>query len=138
MATAVADALVTSWICRFGIPDDLTSDRGVPFATEVWGLLMLQLGMRHHFTTPYHPQSNGMIERAHRQIKDSLRARLVGADWASHLPWVLLGLTAAPKEVSVSHGLSWSTGHRWSFRASHRRRPGPLRLLRSHLPLTIP
>ncbi len=73
-ATAVVDALVTSWICRFGVPDDLTSDRGVQFASKVWGLLMSRLGVRHHFTTAYHPQSDGMIECAHCQIKDSVGA----------------------------------------------------------------
>ena len=41
-----------------------------------------------------------MIERTHRQLKDSLRARLVCSDWPSHLPWVLLGLRSAPKEES--------------------------------------
>ena len=30
-----------------------------------------------------------------------LRARLCGLDWAEHLPWVLLGLRAAPKEDSA-------------------------------------
>jgi hypothetical protein len=53
------------------------------------------------FTTPYHPQSNGAVERFHRRLKDSLRARLVGGDWPDHLPWVLLGLRAAPREDSV-------------------------------------
>jgi hypothetical protein len=51
-------------------------------------------------TTAYHPQANGLVERSHRQLKDSLRARGAGADWPAHLPWVLLGLRAAPKEVS--------------------------------------
>ena len=64
-ATAVVDALVMGWICMFGVPADLTSDRGVQFASEVWGLLMSRLGLRQHFTTAYHPQSNDMIERAH-------------------------------------------------------------------------
>lgn len=41
-----------------------------------------------------------MIKRFHRQLKDSLRARLAGAAWPDHLPWVLLGLRAAPKEDS--------------------------------------
>jgi hypothetical protein len=51
-------------------------------------------------TTAYHPQSNGMVERAHRQLKDALRARLAGPAWFDHLPFVLLGLRAAPKEDS--------------------------------------
>ena len=41
-----------------------------------------------------------MVERVHRQLKDALRARTAGGDWASHLPWVLLGLRVAPKEDS--------------------------------------
>jgi hypothetical protein len=44
------------------------------------------------------PQANGMLERLHRQIKEALRARNCGAAWAEHVPWVLLGLRAAPKE----------------------------------------
>jgi hypothetical protein len=51
-------------------------------------------------TTAYHPQANGLVERTHRQLKDALRARQAGVDWPAHLPWVLLGLWAAPKEVS--------------------------------------
>ena len=41
-----------------------------------------------------------MVERAHRQLKDALRAHEAGADWPDHLAWVLLGLRAAPKESS--------------------------------------
>ena len=43
-----------------------------------------------------------MVERTHRQLKDALRARLAGNQWPEHLPWVLLGLRAAPKEDSAT------------------------------------
>jgi len=76
----------------------LTSDRGPQFASEVWSILMSKLQIRHHLTTAYHPQSNGMVERAHRQLKEALRSRLAGSSWTAHLPWVLLGLRAAPKD----------------------------------------
>ena len=41
-----------------------------------------------------------MIERFHRSLKSSLRARLAGQDWVHHLPLVLLGLRTTPKEDS--------------------------------------
>jgi hypothetical protein len=40
------------------------------------------------------------VERAHRQLKEALKSRLAGAAWPDHLPWVLLGLRAAPKDDS--------------------------------------
>ena len=97
-ATACAEALVAGWISHFGVPTAMTTDRGVQCTSAVWSVLCQRLGIKHITTTAYHPQSNGMIERFHRQLKDSLRARLASTDWPSHLPWVLLGLRAAPKE----------------------------------------
>jgi hypothetical protein len=44
-------------------------------------------------TTAYHPQSNGLVERFHRRLKDALRSRATTADWHDHLPWVMLGVS---------------------------------------------
>ena len=41
-----------------------------------------------------------MVERTHRQLKDALLACTASSNWPSHVPWVLLGLRAAPKEDS--------------------------------------
>jgi hypothetical protein len=70
----------------------------------------MSLGIKHVLTTAYHPQSSGMVERVHRQLKDDLRARGVGPVWHSHLPWVLLGLRAAPKEDSAVSSEELVTG----------------------------
>jgi hypothetical protein len=50
--------------------------------------------------TAYHPQSNGLVEQFHRQLKDALRSRAAAADWHDHLPWVLLGIRTAFREDS--------------------------------------
>ena len=97
-ATACTDAFVAGWVSRFGVPASITTDRGVQFTSAVWTILCQRLGIQHCTTTAYHPQSNGMVERFHRQLKDALRARLAAADRPSHLPWVLLGLRFALKE----------------------------------------
>jgi hypothetical protein len=36
-----------------------------------------------HRFLPLSPQGNGMVEQYHRRLKDALRARLAGPDWAS-------------------------------------------------------
>jgi hypothetical protein len=100
-AVDCANTVIAAWVSRFGVPDVVTSDRGPQFTSAVWAVLCVKLNILHNQTTGYHPQSNGMMERFHRQLKDALRARECVAEWAAHLPWVLLGLRAAPKEDSA-------------------------------------
>ncbi len=99
-AASCADALVSGWVSRFGVPEQVTSDRGRQFCSSIWDALSRQLGIKMRFTNAYHPQSNGLVERFHRRLKEALRARLADTDWPQHLPWVLLGLRAAPREDS--------------------------------------
>jgi hypothetical protein len=99
-ASTCADAFIAGWVSRFGVPATVTSDRGRQFTSAIWEVLCRWLGIHHVTTTAYHPQSNGMIERAHRQFKDALRSRAAGDKWTTHLPWILLGLRAAPKDDS--------------------------------------
>ena len=94
-----AHALFQGWVSRFGVPAVLTSDRGAQFTSSLWAGLCRLLNIQHAQTTAYHPESNGLVERFHRRLKDALRARCAAADWVSHLPWVLLGLRAAQREA---------------------------------------
>jgi transposase InsO family protein len=99
-AETCVDAFVSGWVARHGVPHTVTTDRGTQFVSSTWQCLARKLGFRHITTTSYHPQANGMVERLHRQVKDSLRARQCGTVWLDHLPWTLLGLRAAPKDDS--------------------------------------
>ncbi len=79
----------------------MTTERGRQFTSALWEGLCQNLQINHISTTAYHPQSNGLVERTHRQIKDALGARLAGNRWPEHLPWVLFSLHAAMKEDSA-------------------------------------
>ena len=63
-----------------------------------WGDWCQKQGVQHITTTAYHPQANGMVEQIHRTLKAALCARGGAAAWKDHLPWVLLGMRAAPTE----------------------------------------
>ena len=93
-----ARALVFHWIARFGLPLDITSDRGSQFTSKLWTAITKLLGSKLHHTTGYHPQANGLVERFHRHLKSAIRARLTTPNWLDELPWVLLGIRTAPKE----------------------------------------
>ena len=123
-----ANALLNSWVSRFGLPEQMTSDRGSVFTSDIWSSLAKLLGVNLHYATAYHPQANdgtvitgkfcvgvplniqsiyyiyiypqanGMVERWHITLKASLTARCSGSDWHTQLPWVLLGLRTMPKE----------------------------------------
>ena len=72
---AVLDAFVATWVACFGVPTNITSDRGVQFTSAAWTDWCGEYGVRHIPTTAFHPQANGMVERLHHQMKDALRVR---------------------------------------------------------------
>lgn len=100
-AETVARVVLENWISRFGCPSKLTSDQGRQFESDLFNCLMKYLGIHKMRTTPYHPQSNGMIERWHRALKVALMARLqCNKCWVDELPIVLLGLRTATRSDS--------------------------------------
>lgn len=97
-AQECADAFLHGWVARYGLPTDMTTDRGAQFTSSIWRHLADTFDFRLHHTTAYHPQANGMVERFHRSLKASLKARLSTPAWMDQLPWVMLGQHVAPKE----------------------------------------
>ena len=108
-AESCVRAFISTWVSRFGVPAVLTSyDRGSQFTSSVWTGVCSTLGISTSTRTFFHLQSNGMVKRFHRSLKSTLRARLAISYWVSHLPMVLLGLRATPKDdtgLSVSEAV---------------------------------
>ena len=94
----VADAFFSGWIARYGTPATITTDRGAQFESKLWDSLCNQFGIIRNRTTSYHPQSNGMVERFHRQLKAAIMAHESPNPWTITLPAVLLGVRSAVKE----------------------------------------
>lgn len=97
-AESCATALLSGWFSRFGLPKDITSDRGRQFVSQLWMQLLAMFGIQATHTTAYHPQANGLVERFHRQMKASLKAKLNTRNWFDELPLVLLGIRTALKQ----------------------------------------
>lgn len=101
-ATTVATAIFKEWICRFGVPSSITTDRGSQFESALFTELAMFLGFKHKRTTAYNPACNGMIERWHRSLKAALGCHN-NPHWSRVLPIISLGLrTAVKEELKVS------------------------------------
>ena len=85
-AKSCVAAFLSGWIARFGVPVTITTDQGAQFESQLWKALMHLLGKKRNRTTAYHPQANGLVERFHRHLKSSLKARLTSGNWVEELP----------------------------------------------------
>ena len=61
-APTVAKVLVEEWICRYGAPNSIHSDQGKNFESHLFSEICHLLGIHKTRTTPYHPQSDGLVE----------------------------------------------------------------------------
>jgi hypothetical protein len=50
-------------VCRFGVPKAITVDNGTQFDAETFKEFCDQIGMKIHFASVRHPESNGLVER---------------------------------------------------------------------------
>jgi transposase InsO family protein len=67
-AQTVADVMVTEFCCRFGVPQQIHSDQGTEFESKLMKELCTLLQSHKTRTTPYRPQSDGLVERLNRSI----------------------------------------------------------------------
>lgn len=68
----VAKTLVELFM-RFGIPKSILSDQGPDFMSDLIKNFNSLFKTKHVTTTPYHPQTNGSLERYHLTLKDYLK-----------------------------------------------------------------
>ena len=64
----VAKFLYQGYISIFGAPARLLSDRGANFMSSVIDEMCKILGVKKLQTMPYHPETNGLVERSHQML----------------------------------------------------------------------
>ncbi|XP_026570688.1 uncharacterized protein K02A2.6-like, partial [Pseudonaja textilis] len=68
--TQAITKVLTRLFVTHGLPDSIVSDNGPQFASTEFSRFAANLGIRHIFTAPFHPASNGLAERAVRTTKE--------------------------------------------------------------------
>jgi len=103
LATTVAQIYVEKIFCRYGASRVLLSDCAKNFLSEVLREVNELLGVTHNRTSPYRPQTNGLVEVTNRTIKTML-SHVVNerhTDWPKYLPFCQLAHNSA-RHVAIN------------------------------------
>ena len=85
-----------------GFPKEILTDRGAPFILALVTEVNKRLGIHHLKATPYHPESNDMLERWHSSLKPMARKNGRGKmDWDILLPSI--SLFCIPRGSELGH-----------------------------------
>jgi transposase InsO family protein len=66
---------VSRIVCLHSVPKKIVSDRGTQFTLKFCERLHETLDTQLHFSSTYHPQTDGLTERVNQILEDMLRAR---------------------------------------------------------------
>ena len=95
-AKTVAEALCQVF-SRLGLPEEVLSDQGTNFMSGLMKMVFQLLSIKHLKTSPYHPQTNGMIERFHATLKSMIRKLCTQPkEWDKWLPYVCFAFKDSP------------------------------------------
>ncbi|KAL0252111.1 hypothetical protein GEMRC1_001323 [Eukaryota sp. GEM-RC1] len=97
-AKEVAYALVFNVCGIFGIPYSIHSDNGPEFANATFNAVCQLLAIDNTTSIPHFSQSNGLVERRHRDVLRNLQRFLIDFgtfdNWTLYLPFLQLQLNA--------------------------------------------
>ncbi len=129
-ASQLANLYISRIVSLHGIPKEISSDRGSIFTSKFWDSFQEAMGTHITWSTAYHPESQGQVERVNQILEDMLRACVIsfGKKWEESLPYAEFSynnsyqasLKMAPFEVLYGRKcrtpLNWSeTGERSLF-----------------------
>ena len=83
--------MYAEWIARYGVSEQINSDRGTQFESAFFEELCIGFGVDKTRKTPYRPQANGKCERFNRTLITMLRRAVQKRpyEWEPLLPAVL-------------------------------------------------
>ena len=101
-AVTVARILVDEVIARFRIPERIYSDQGVQFESNLFSELCKLLQIEKTRTTPYYPQSDGMVERFNRTLTKMISMFVDDnhSNWDEQIPYVMMAYRGTEQETT--------------------------------------
>ena len=103
-ARIVANIIVEEVICRLSVQAIIHLDQGRQFESKHFTEMCSLLGIRNTHMTPYHPQSDGMVERFNRTLTIML-SNFVNdnhSDSDEYLPFVMMAYRSTHETTRFS------------------------------------
>ena len=102
MAKTIAKVLYERFIAVFSAPAKLLNDWGANFISVLVEELCIAFGIQKCWTTVYHPQCNGQVERFHQTLfrMISKLASDKKVQWEQHLPELLQAYNSTRSAVT--------------------------------------
>ena len=93
--TDITSESILRWLdglfCDFGLPEQIVTDNGRQFTSEKFENFLADRDIQHVRTTPYHPESNGLVERFNGVLKTGIQAFIrEGKSWTDDLHRLLV------------------------------------------------
>ncbi|KAK1648702.1 hypothetical protein QYE76_066507 [Lolium multiflorum] len=103
---ASAVKFIKSIVFRFGVPHSIVTDNGSNFTSKEFKAYCAEVGIKLHFASVAHPQTNGQVEKANGVICNGIKKRLLGPlekarhTWPEELPSVLWSIRTTPNTAT--------------------------------------
>lgn len=90
-ASTIARLLVDNIVCRHGVPEELLSNRGSNFLSDLIMEMCRVLGIKKLNTSGYHPQTDGLVEKFNSTLLGMMSKCLdsKSLEWDQQLPTLL-------------------------------------------------
>ena len=85
---------------RVGVPDEMLTDCGSQFTSEVMKEVARLLSLQQLTTSAFDAQCNGLVERSHETLKQMLQRMCAERqkDWDRYLPALLFAVREVPQD----------------------------------------
>ena len=90
--------LVEKIVCVHGVPEQLPSDRGANFLSDLVLKVCSLLGIENLNTSDYHPQTDGLVEKFNSTLIMISKSSTRSDDWDERLPFLLFAYRVSAQE----------------------------------------
>lgn len=126
-AKTIARAFAEDFILKFGCPEEIQTDQGTNFMSQLMKNLCKFLKISKLNSTAYHPQSQGALERFHRTLGEYLRnyCNQDPMNWDSWIPFAVFSYNSTPHSQTTFMPFELIFGFKPSLPNSIQKYPDP-------------